>query len=282
MPASVEPLRPIRLVPTPPSPSTSLIEEASYHPSVVDVSSKVTETTCELTSTSRLSPRFCSSFVGFRLNKKNELCFSNSSSLFITDLSFWTQASSHGLRFGLQLFPPTGPKLFPSSGPLFSPQASFASLFSPQSPSWSDLTVMSPAPESSPLLSGSSPLPSLSSALFHLSDCSSPFSPENSTPSAEIATPPASEGKDLSPTLLESVCASANLFGLELQGCRLKGTLAAVETCEKVSSRGSSSVHRTRKDLEWRRLDFNPEAIISGPRTSRSGRCDSSSPRYEF
>ncbi|CAN1842824.1 hypothetical protein LINPERHAP1_LOCUS36954 [Linum perenne] len=73
------------------------------------------------------------------------------------------------------------------------------------------------------------------------------------------------------PDLSSVVVEAAILFDLELNGSKEAGIAAATDTYKEVVSRRATLGGGSRKDREWRRLDFSPDSIISGTRSSRRG-----------
>ncbi|CAN1348763.1 hypothetical protein LINPERPRIM_LOCUS41571 [Linum perenne] len=71
------------------------------------------------------------------------------------------------------------------------------------------------------------------------------------------------------PDLSSVVVEAAILFDLELNGSKEAGIAAATDTYKEVVSRRATLGGGSRKDREWRRLDFSPDSIISGTRSSR-------------
>ncbi|CAN1168787.1 hypothetical protein LINPERHAP2_LOCUS28017 [Linum perenne] len=97
-----------------PLPSQSLARPkvASKVPSEVAVSSKVSEVDSNLALAMSSTPRSCSSFVGFKLNDKDDLCLFSASRYSSLHLSGWAQVSPHPLlsHGSLILFPPPQPR----------------------------------------------------------------------------------------------------------------------------------------------------------------------------
>ncbi|CAN1250788.1 hypothetical protein LINPERPRIM_LOCUS7518 [Linum perenne] len=92
-----------------------------------------------------------------------------------------------------------------------------------------------------------------------------PEEPSTPTPSPFLCS------AETSPSLSSTVGHMAILFGLELDGCRVKGASAAVDTYEKACSRRSNTNGQSRMDLEHRRLGVTSDLVTLGPRTPRSG-----------
>ncbi|CAN1849882.1 hypothetical protein LINPERHAP1_LOCUS39574 [Linum perenne] len=96
---------------------------------------------------------------------------------------------------------------------------------------------------------------------------------------ASISPPSSSSLLDFDPSVKEA----ASLFGLEFDGSKDLGLHSALETSKSMLSKRYNSGNRSRKDLEWRRLDVTPNTLVSGTRSSRrNGFALPCSPPNEF
>ncbi|CAN0825304.1 hypothetical protein LINGRAHAP2_LOCUS364 [Linum grandiflorum] len=83
--------------------------------------------------------------------------------------------------------------------------------------------------------------------------------------------------------LLETVEAVASLIGVKVDGSSEKGLVAVSQVYEEISKRRASSGHRTRTELELRRLGTSLEQVSDGKSRSRRGRYVVNTPLpYEF
>ncbi|CAN1784342.1 hypothetical protein LINPERHAP1_LOCUS16548 [Linum perenne] len=93
---------------------------------------------------------------------------------------------------------------------------------------------------------------------------------QNSTSSQDIIAEQIPDSPT-TPALSSVVIEAAILFDLELNGSKEAGIAAASDTYKEVVARRTTLGGGSRKDREWRRLDFSPDSLISGTRSSRRG-----------